>query len=36
MLKKLLIIAGVVIGVAVIGFIAISIYTVLFDQGGTA
>ena len=36
MLKKLLIIAGVIIGVALIGFIAISIYTVLFDQSGTA
>ena len=36
MLKKLLIIASVIIGIAVIGFIAISIYTVLFDQSGTA
>jgi len=36
MLKKLLIITGVLIGVAVIGFIGISVYTVLFDQSGTA
>ncbi len=36
MLKKLIVIAGVVAGVLVVGFIAISIWTVLFDNPGTA
>jgi len=36
MFKKLLIAAGVIVGVAVVGFIIISIWTVLFDNPGTA
>jgi hypothetical protein len=35
-LKKLLIVAGVIGGLAAIGYVALVIHTILFDDSGTA
>jgi hypothetical protein len=35
-LKKLLIVTGVILGLAVLGYIALVIHTILFDDSGTA
>jgi hypothetical protein len=36
MMRKLAIGVGVVLGLAVLGYVALVIYTVLFDDSGTA
>ena len=36
MLKKVLILTGVILGLAVIGYIALVVHTILFDDSGTA